>query len=98
LEFLKHQEDFDYLRLLNCQISNEALELICGLKNLKSLELSGWTENNRCKWDNLHKLEILKSLMVSGRVSRNILDHLKYGIFNDLEELSAFFKDASWIT
>jgi hypothetical protein len=98
LQFLKHQEDLESLRLENCQISNEALGLISGLKNLKTLELSGWTENNSIRWNtlnNIHKLKKLRRLVVSGSASRNILDHLKYGISNDLEELSAFFEDAS---
>ncbi len=44
---------------------------------------------------NLHRLENLKRLTVFGSVSRIILDHLRFGVYNNFEELDALFKGAS---
>jgi hypothetical protein len=40
-------------------------------------------------------MKILRRLKVSLGFSKNILDHLKFGVFNDLEELEACFEGAS---
>ncbi len=45
--------------------------------------------------NNLHKLGKLRRLSVDVRVCENILDHLKFGVFEDLEELQACFQGAS---
>jgi hypothetical protein len=56
--------------------------------------LEGWSDNK--SWlNNLYKLEKLKRLRVVQGVSPNILEHLKFGIFNNLEELDAEFEGAS---
>jgi hypothetical protein len=68
--------------------------MICELKQLEILELRG-TASDSSGLNNLYQLEKLKRLKVSRDVSRNILDHLKFGIFNDLGELDAAFEDAS---
>jgi hypothetical protein len=92
LEFLQHQIDLKTLKLTSSNYSNESFNTICGLKSLKALELNGWT-NDRSGLDNLHKLKNLKKFKVS--FGCNILDHLQFGVFNDLEELDAWFFDAS---
>jgi hypothetical protein len=90
-KFLDHQVDLKILRLINCVVSDEALDLVCGLKNLETLELTGDGSNlnNLRKLENLGKL---KRLVVPGN---NILDHMKFGAFHDLEELDAAFEGAS---
>jgi hypothetical protein len=68
--------------------------MICELKNLESLDLHSWDKSNIDNF-NLYKLEKLKRLRVYPSVSQNILDHMKFGVFQDLEELYVYFKGAS---
>jgi hypothetical protein len=51
--------------------------------------------DRRSNLNNLHKLEKLKRLIVGRGISTNLLEHLQFGVFNNLEELEACFKDAS---
>jgi hypothetical protein len=74
--------------------SEELLKMIWELRNLESLELYGEV-SNRSILNDIHKLQKLKSLKISRRMSDNILDNLKFGVFHDLEELDAFFYGAS---
>jgi hypothetical protein len=90
LRFLGHQVDLKYLKLF---VTDENFNLICGLKKLEALDLRSWFENPNLT--NLHKLQTLRRLKVSIGFSKNILDHLKLGVFNDLEELEACFEGAS---
>jgi hypothetical protein len=69
--------------------------MICGLKSLETLELDSQQVNNSSGLGNLHKLRKLKRLKASFGVSPNILDHLKFGAYTDLEELYGCFKGAS---
>jgi hypothetical protein len=94
LEFLKRQVDLKFLSLNLSEYSDEAFSTICELKNLETLVLKGDSESSN-GLNNLHKLGKLKKLCVGGFVSRNILNHLKFGVFNDLEELDACFYAAS---
>ncbi len=55
----------------------ESLELFCGRTN----DYSGL--------DNLHKLGKLKRLKVNDRVTDHLLNHMQFGVFEDLEELEA---------
>jgi hypothetical protein len=68
--------------------------MICELKQLETLELYGRTSESS-GLNNLYQLEKLKRLAVGHYVCDNILDHLKFGVFNDLEELDAAFEGAS---
>ncbi len=100
LEFLKQQKDLKSLKLTNGVISDQVFNVIWELKKLRSLELDcplniARPGNLQRNLDNLHKLEKLKVLQVHKTISQNILDHLKFGIFQNLEELDAAFKDAS---
>jgi hypothetical protein len=60
---------------------------VFGLKKLENLELSC---SDTGGLDQLHKLEKLKKLTVS-HVPLNILDHMKFGVFQNLEELDSRF-------
>jgi hypothetical protein len=71
--------------------SIENFNVIWQLKKLESLELWG-IRTDRSILDNLHKLKTLKRLKVDVEVTGNILDHLKFGVFNNLEELDGFFQ------
>ncbi len=94
LKFLKQQVDLKFLSLfLSDEYSYETCNTICELKNLETLVLDGISNSGL---NQLHKLEKLKKLRVGFLVSRNILDHLKFGVFNDLEELDAHFFNVSW--
>jgi hypothetical protein len=93
LEFLKQQVDLKFLGLFVWNSSDEAFSTIGELKNLETLELKGRSESSN-DLSNLHKLEKLKRLAV-GWVSRNILNHMQFGVFNDLEELNAHFAGTS---
>jgi hypothetical protein len=98
LEFLKHQVDLKALRLktevfpmeIGMIAPDRDLNAIWELKHLESLELDGSSRRNS-GLDNLHKLKKLKRLAVEG----NILEHLKFGVFTDLEELDASISRAS---
>jgi hypothetical protein len=70
--------------------------MIWKLKNLESLELDGRMSNRSSLiLNDIHKLQKLKSLKIGSGMSRIILDHLKFGVFHDLEELDAYFEDIS---
>jgi hypothetical protein len=94
LEFLKQQVDLKYLSLNLREYTDEDFSVIFGLTNLESLTLDGDTESIEAL-HNIHKLHKLKRLAVGYMVSWNILDHLKFGVFNDLVELDAHFYSAS---
>jgi hypothetical protein len=94
IEFLKTQVDFKYLRLAVLNCSDQNLKLVFGMKNLEGLRLDGSVIDSS-GLDQLHKLEKLKGLEVTSRISANILDHLRFGVFKDLEELDAYFEGAS---
>jgi hypothetical protein len=70
------------------------LSVIFELTNLETLVLDGHMESIEVL-NQLHKLQKLKRLRVDSFISRNILDHLKFGVFNNLEELDARFYSAS---
>ncbi len=96
LEFLKQQTDLKHLRLDRLSFSNEDFQMICELKNLEMLELDGWAFCGSSNLGNLYKLKKLKSLKAGSQYfSRIILNRLKFGVFNNLEELDANFYDAS---
>jgi hypothetical protein len=86
--------DLKHLQLCIDPISSENLSLICELKNLETLNLDG-DVSNRSDLNNLHKLKKLKGLKVTTSVSEHILEHLRFGVFNDLEELDASFLNGS---
>jgi hypothetical protein len=90
LQFLKHQVNLKYLNLKVLNYSAEILNLICELKNMESPKLSGHVSDGS-GLNNLYKLGKLKKLVVDEGVSRNILEYLQFGVFNDLEELNAYF-------
>jgi hypothetical protein len=96
MEFLKQQVDLRFLKLKDCALEGRDFALICGLEKLEELEI---TKDSRAGdpsgLDQLHKLQRLKKLEVAWDVSQNILDHLQFGVFEDLEELDACFVDAS---
>ncbi len=94
LEFLRPQADLKFLKLNLHQFSNENFDSIWELRSLECLELQGLVRDGNCL-NNLHRLQKLKRLKVSQLFSRNILDHLKFGVFNNLEELDANFDSAS---
>ncbi len=95
LEFLRHLVNLKFLRLFIPFFSNEIFKMICDLKDLKILELDGLEGCDNSGLNNLNKLEKLKRLKVSNGLSWNVLDHLKFGVFNDLEELDASFSGPS---
>jgi hypothetical protein len=91
LEFLKQQVDLKFLKLRLYSISGATLNMICELKGLESLELVSRVDViDSSGLNNIHKLGKLKK-----GISRNILDHMQFGVFNDLEELHASFEGAS---
>jgi hypothetical protein len=94
LEFLKQIGDLTSLTLYMGKLTDENLNTILELKSLDSLQLR-YLRNESSGLNNLYQLEKLKRLMVFGSVSRNILDHLRFGVYNNLEELDALFKGAS---
>ncbi len=98
LDFLRTQIDLKSLSLGGFNYSNEFLNPVWELKNLESLNVfgvGGRRSNDSSGLDNLHRLGKLKRLRVDPFVSPNILDHMKFGVFNNLGELDAFFRDAS---
>ncbi len=94
LEFLKQQADLKVLKISGCQFSSQDLSMICELKQLETLELYG-SASQSSGLNKLYQLGKLKRLRVGHYVCDNILDHLKFGVFNDLEELFAAFEGAS---
>ncbi len=94
LEFLKSQIDLKVLKIDGCQFSGEDLSMICELKQLEILKLYGRARDSS-GLSKLYQLEKLKRLEIGWDVCPNILDHLKLGTFEDLEELYAWFEDAS---
>ncbi len=96
LEFLRHQADLKVLKLKlsKAKFSGEDLSMICELKQLETFELEGRARDGS-GLNKLYQLEKLKRLTVNSYVCPNILDHLKFGVFSDLEELDARFEDAS---
>jgi hypothetical protein len=95
LEFLRRQVDLKFLGLNLSDYSIEVLNVIWDLKNLETLELRGDRISDQSCLNNLHKLGKLKRLKVGQEISSNILDHMKFGVFKNLEELDASFKGAS---
>ncbi len=93
LECLKRQMSLKGLKLYLYEYSDQHFKMIWELKNLETLELDGETVSDRSSLNDIHKLQKLKRLKVD--ISSNILDHLQFGVFNDLEELDAFFTSAS---
>jgi hypothetical protein len=103
LEFWKHQENLKFLTFQFFNYPDEFLNPIFEAKNLETLEIL--REDSRhhifrvtdgaSDLNNIHKLQKLKRLKVSGMVSKNILNHLKFGIFGNLEELEAELYGAS---
>jgi hypothetical protein len=94
LEFLKLQVDLKFLSLyLSDEYSYETCNTIWELTNLETLILEGSSDGGDLS--KLYKLGKLKKLYADCFVSWNILDHLKFGVFNDLEELDAHFEGAS---
>jgi hypothetical protein len=89
LDFLKHQTDLKTLLWTSYDISQENLSMISELENLEILELH--SNMNESKKLNLCKLEKLKTLHIDG----GVVDRIRFGVFNDLEELAAFFYGAS---
>jgi hypothetical protein len=94
LEFLRHQTDLKSLGLDLSDYHDDMFDQILEVKDLESLDLWGWT-NDSSGLDSLHKLQKLKRLKVNQHLCANILDHLKFGVFSNLEELDAYFEDAS---
>jgi hypothetical protein len=96
LEFLRHQTNLKILKLILdfAEFSNQDLGMICEFKQLETLKLYGDAMQNS-GLNKLYQLQKLKRLAVDSRISQNILDHLKFGVFNDLEELDAAFIGAS---
>jgi hypothetical protein len=92
LDFLKQQVDLKSMRLSFETISID-FDTIFELKNLEDLDLVCYTNIQRSGLNNIRKLQKLKRLKVSREVSRNILNHLQFGVFNDLEELDAWFDE-----
>jgi hypothetical protein len=96
VEFFREQEGLKVLKLGITDLSDRVLYGICELKNLEILELVRSINVNYSNGLNhLHRLEKLKRLVVPKEVATNILDHLKFGVFQDLEELEACFEGAS---
>ncbi len=93
LEFLTQQTDLKVLKI-NASLSSQDISMICELKQLEILELRS-SASESSGLNKLYQLEKLKRLTVSKYVCRNILEHLKFGTFEDLEELDARFEDAS---
>jgi DNA-binding Lrp family transcriptional regulator len=97
LGFFRHQVELKFLRLEVRDFSDENFQMIWELRSLETLELSGeLREADRSNLNQLHRLEKLKRLkIVHINVCENILDYMKFGVFQDLEELDAIFVDAS---
>jgi hypothetical protein len=94
LDFLKQIGDLSSLTLYMGRLTDQNLNTILELKSLESLQLR-FLKNESSGLHNLYRLEKLKRLTVFGYVSRNILDHLRFGVYNNLEELDACFRGAS---
>jgi hypothetical protein len=90
-EFLRQQVDLKVLKITSAGYFGNILDLVWKLKNLEILELNVNADDNGL--NNLYKLQKLKRLKISRHVSRNFLNPLQFGVFNDLEELDV---DASF--
>ncbi len=95
LNFLKQLTNLKFLRLRLWKGIDEVCDMIWELKNLECLELDSCQLRLGENLNNLHKLEKLKKLKASRVVCSNILDHMKFGVFQNLEELDAYFEGAS---
>jgi hypothetical protein len=93
-DVLKQLEKLKFLGLVVFPQTGEVFNLVWELTNLEILELSGDRERNSAL-NNLHKLQKLKRLQVTKDVSPNILEHLQFGVFNNLEELDCSLAGAS---
>jgi hypothetical protein len=94
LVFLRQHVDLKILKLYVLEYSEEVCNVIWEMKNLESLELTGGPRYN-FGLNQLHKLEKLKRLKADRLANWNILDHMKFGVFQNLEELHAFLQDDS---
>jgi hypothetical protein len=94
LQFLKYQVDLKVLVLHVANMTDENFSMILSLKNLEVLELDCSSRNTLTALNKLHELGKLKRLKCS-RFIRNILKHMKFGVFNALEELDASFEGDS---
>jgi hypothetical protein len=94
LEFLGRQENLRVLKLTIWNFLDEHLNMIWELKNLETLELDGQM-SDESSLNDIHKLQKLKCLKICRGMSSNILEHLQFGVFHDLEELDAYFEGAS---
>ncbi len=94
LEFLRHQSDLKSLGLNLSDYHDDMFNRILEVNTLESLDLWGW-KNDSSGLNNLQKLKKLKRFKVNQHLCENILDHLKFGVLNNLEELDACFEDAS---
>jgi hypothetical protein len=93
LEFLRQQVELKSLGLELSDYHDDMFNRILEVNTLESLDLWGW-KNDSSGLNNLQKLQKLKRLSVDPGVCENILDHLQFGVFNNLEELDACFEDA----
>ncbi len=89
LEHLEYiQNDF-----LRDKITIDANKIL-SLKNLKTLKLHSDVYDISA-FNNFYYLQGLKELQVHSETIPNILNHLQFGVFNELEELNAAFEGAS---
>jgi hypothetical protein len=96
LDFLKRQVDLKSTRLYVRSFSKDFFDAIFELKNLEDVELISPTEVRHNGLNNIHKLQKLKRLVVLQFFSnKNIIDNLKFGVFENLEESEATFEGAS---
>jgi hypothetical protein len=94
LEFLRPQADLKFLKLFTLGYSDADFNTICELKSLEVLDLRCYRLNSN-GLSSIHKLTKLKRFLANAVVSTNVLDQLRFGVFQDLEELEGCFKDAS---
>ncbi len=97
MEFLRYQYDLKNLSLLCEEFTRGNFTTICQLKNLETLRL----ESERIADDDgdlrdLYKLTKLKKLVLSEWIGLNMLEHIRLGVWNDLEELVAYFDRAPY--
>jgi hypothetical protein len=92
----KLRENLKILKLGTNDFSDKALDMICELTKLETLQLY-YIDDNGFNWNKLLKLKNLKTLRAGYEISENILEHLnsELGIFNDLEHLEGPFADVT---